>query len=134
MYHSALARMYSGGFSSGTLRILLVDSDYTFDAAHDTVSDVVANELSATSYARQNLPALSTTQNGDVLEIDHADVAFGDLGGASNDTIGGAVVYDETGADDTAYPLLAFFDVADLATNGGSVTFAPASPSMSISS
>lgn len=115
-------------FVTDTIDVMLVDNGYTYDQTDEFVSDLSASELSATNYARQVLGSKTVTVNAGSVEIDAADVAFGALGGAANDTIGGAVIYKDAGGADSANAVIAFIDVSDLTTNGSSVTLQFAAP------
>ena len=48
-------------WTSGTIRVLLVDSSYAYDPDHATVADVIADELGVSGYARATLASKTTT-------------------------------------------------------------------------
>lgn len=109
----------------GDLRVLLVQSSYTFNKDHLFVDDGSANdpashEVSVSGYARQTLANTTVTRDdtNDFAYLDADDVNFAGL--ATGQTVGGAVLFRHTGADGTA-PLLAFYDLANTPTNGGDI-------------
>jgi hypothetical protein len=108
------------------LRALLVKSSYTFNKDHLTVDDGSANdpashEIAVAGYARQALASKVVTRDdaNDFAYLDADDAVFTGL--AAGETIGGAVLYRNSGADGTS-PLIAFYDLVDTPTNGGNVT------------
>ena len=92
----------------GTATVLLVSSTHDFDAAAGAfwVSEIVADEVAPTGYARQVLGfAGGATINADGnAELTWTDTAFGNLGGAVDATVGGVYVFLDTG-DDATSPL-----------------------------
>ena len=131
VYNAAKANFLTGTIDLDTddIRILLVKTTYTEDDAHTFVDDGSANdpashEIVATNYVRKALAseAVTVDQTNNRAEFDAADVTWTALGGATNDTIKGAVVY-ENNAADTAAALICFIDFpSDLPTNGSDVT------------
>lgn len=113
--------------ASADLRVLLVNSAYSFDADHNFVSDVSANEISVGGYARSALDnkILTEDDTNDFAYLDADDEVFTSL--ASGQTIGGAILYLFNAADSAA-ALIAFYDVTDTPTNGGNVTIQWAAP------
>jgi len=109
------------------LRVLLLNSGYTFSKAHNVVADVVANEISVAGYARQTLAnkvvVEDDTNNRAYLDAD--DSVFPSM--AAGQTIGGAAIFRHTGSDATA-ALIVFVDVADVATAGTAFTLTWAAP------
>ena len=86
--------------------VILMTAAHDFDAAVGalTISDVVADEASPTSYARQPLAfagAVAIDGNGRAA-VTWTDTSFGVLGGAVDQAIGGAYVADFTGNDATS--------------------------------
>jgi hypothetical protein len=73
--------------AAGDLKVMLVNSSYTPDRDHDTVSQAVAGEISATGYT------------GGHGGAGRKAVANGALGGASNDTIVAAILFQEKTSD-----------------------------------
>lgn len=122
---------------SDTIRVALVSDNTAYAPDVDNeqfVSDVLdggttAEELDATNYSRQTLSNTSVTQDNtdDEGVFDADDTVFADLGGASNDTIAGALIYQQVGGDDTTpgNDVLIGYWVSDdfpLPTNGGDIT------------
>lgn len=109
--------------TSSTLNVLLVNSSYSFDKDHQDVADVSANEISVSGYSRQAMAAASTSitrdDTNDRVVFDGPDVTFTAL--ASGQTIGGAIVFDDQGADADS-PLLCFIDLTNTATDGSNIT------------
>lgn len=109
------------------LRVLLLNSGYTFSKAHNFVDDIVGNEISASGYARQTLAnkvvVEDDTNNRAYLDAD--DPVFPSM--AAGQTIGGAAIFRHTGNDATA-PLIVFIDVADVATAGTAFVLTFAAP------
>lgn len=110
-----------------TIKVILVNSSYTYDADHDFADDVSANELSGTGYTggfngsgRKTLASKTVTNDtaNDRVEFDAADLTWT---GINAGTIGGAVLVKET-TNDAASRIIAFLDPINLATNGGDVT------------
>jgi len=115
---------------SDTIKVMLVTSSYTFDADHNFVSEVSANEVSVVGYtggfAGAGRKALA---NKSVTEDDTNDLAYFDAddltwtGLATGATVGGAILVKEV-TNDAASQLLVFMDLADTPTNGGDITLA----------
>jgi len=118
VYTRGKFKVLSDALLTADLRVLLVQSTYVEDAAHNVVADVVAFELSVGSYARQALVGVTVTEDDSGLfgYLDANDVAWNPLN--TGQTIGGAIVFVHTGNDATA-PLLAYFDLTNTPTNNG---------------
>lgn len=113
------------GWTTATIRVLLVSSSYTFDADHATVADVSASEIGVSGYARATLtsPTATYDSGNNRTVLDAADVTFSALSAGA--TIGGAVVFKRVGGSDASSdPLIAFVDLNDLPTNGSDVVAA----------
>ena len=109
-------------------------------AAHDTaveiadlntVADLVAGgstECDFTNYARTALTrsAASEDDTNDRVNMDADDVTISNAGGASNNTIVGAFIYDATTDTNDTTRLLISVDwfASSLTTNGGNFTYA----------
>jgi len=110
---------------SADVRLLLVNnSDAGYDADINFVSQISANELSTTNYARQTVGSRTVTENdtSNGANLDAADVSIANLGPATGGPlIGAAYVYWHVGADDTANPVIGRIPVAQQ-TNGSTVT------------
>lgn len=137
LYTAGLHEIISGGINLGTdtFKIMLVDDTYTYNADHEFVDDGSADdpashEVSATNYAggfagSGRKTATITSQANDTdnrVELAIADLTWSAIGGVSNDTIGGLVLYRHV-TDDASSHLIAFFDITDTPTNGGDITF-----------
>lgn len=115
-------------WEAGNLRCMLVKTGFSFDNNHDFVSDISANEATVSGYARQT-PANATAtvdDTNDRVDFTFDDVAYGAL--AAGETILGMVVFDNVGGADSARQLIAFIDVPDTPTNGGTITIDVTSP------
>lgn len=128
------SRMYNKGmfeitnqstdWDTGDIRVLLVDDTYVFDPDHNFVSDVVGEEISTTNYVRKVLQNTTVTEDdaGDEVILDADNETWTALGPpAGGPTVGGAVIYRNTGADGTS-PLISFGDLTDTVVNGGDFT------------
>ena len=124
-----------------TIRIALYNNSTAFTPdpdVHAYVADVfggttpAATEFADTNYSRLDVPTRSTRQNNtaDQAEWDAGDVTWTALGGT--ETIQGAIIYRQVGADDTTPAddeIIRIIDDATeadlpLATNGSDVTIA----------
>lgn len=110
-----------------TYRLMLVNTPPAsagVAADLNTVSQVVANELSGTGYARVTLSGVTVTEDdsGDRVVFDATDPATYTAINAG--TIAGAWVYIRVGGGDVDASdlLVCFLDCTDLVTNGGDVT------------
>lgn len=114
------------------IAVLLKSSGLEADTAlvdHDTLSALLAaanDEADATNYTRKTLSSVTVTvdDTSDRVDIDADDLTYTNLGGASNNSIGKAVICydpDTTGGDDTSIIPLTFHDVT-LTTDGTTVT------------
>lgn len=121
--------------TSDVLKLMLVDDTYAYDPDHTFVDDGTANdpashEISCTNYTggfagsgRKDVTGTLTQQynaTDNRTEIAVPDQTWTALGGVSNDTIGGAILYVHD-TNDGASRLIAFFDLADTVTNGGDI-------------
>lgn len=112
-----------------TIKVMLVDDTYVFDAAHNFVSDVVADEVSGSGYTggfagagRKTLgsKAFSEDDANSRAEFDSsADMTWTSI---SVGTVGGAILIREV-TNDADSVVLAFMDFdPDVVTNGGNMT------------
>lgn len=113
------------------LKIMLVNGTYTPNRDDDFVdaggaSDAVDAEITATNYTRGWGGAGRKAVTLTVIESDAndraswaiADLTWTALGGATNDTVVGAILIKEGGANDTTSLLIAYFDLTDFTTTG----------------
>lgn len=103
------------------LKVVLLDSGYTFSAAHDNLDDVGAGTRVATSSNLANKTGTDGYLNSD-------DVVFSAV--AAGDTVTQLYLYKDSGSEATS-KLIAFYDTnasaaaISVATNGGDITVAP---------
>lgn len=103
------------------IKVVLLDSGYTYSSAHDNLDDVGAGTRIATS---GNLASKTGTDG----YFDSADVLFAAV--AAGDTITQLWVYKDSGVESTS-KLMAYYDTnaaaaaISVATNGGDITVAP---------
>lgn len=112
-------------WGTADMRILLVGTGYALNRDHDFVSDVVAQEISTTNYARQALTGevITLDDTNDRVLLDADDVLWTALGPAtSGPVVAAGVIYRNTGADGTS-PLWTFSDGTDTQVNGGNFTY-----------
>jgi hypothetical protein len=109
--------------------VMLMRPDYTPDPDTAAIDDGTpgcphSHELSTGSVSGYQRWGLTNVVAGkdltaDIGYLDADDVAFGALG--TGGTIGGAIVYVNTGVDTTNCPAM-FYDLADTPTNGSNIT------------
>lgn len=112
-----------------TIKVMLVDNNYTFDTDHDYVDDISGDEITATNYTggfggagrKTATIVIQADTTNDRVEVVLSDLTWSSLGGAANDTVGGAVLIKEVTADSDSIPI-AFWDLTDTTTNGGDFT------------
>lgn len=114
--------LLASGVNMGTadLRMLLVNASYAANADHNSVADVVGNEISVSGYSRQQVANKTITEDdtNDVVFLDADDVTFNSL--VTGQTVGGAVLYRHN-ASDSAAEVICFYDLTDTPTNGGDI-------------
>ena len=106
MYNVGARELGSGGdtnWEQDTIKVLLLDDTYTFDASHEFVNDLTG-ELTGTGYERKTLSGKSATLSGNEYLYDAADIEWDDLD-PNEDGIKHIVFFRE-GADDTDSVLL----------------------------
>jgi hypothetical protein len=115
MFNTAAHEIHNGTLdlaaevTAGDIKVMLVNSSYSPDRDDDFVADVVAGEIVATGYTgghggagRKAVAnaAFSLDKANDRSEFDTDDpAAWNPLGGASNDTITGIIVFQEKTGD-----------------------------------
>ncbi len=105
--------------------ILLVDETHVFNADDNFVADVSTEELSTTNYVSQSTASRTLAEDdvNDRVTYDLADFSITALGPATaGPTVGGAVIFDNTGASDAVRELIAFIDLTDQQVNGSDYT------------
>lgn len=130
-YNRGKKLVATAGVNWGTTQVgcLLVKSSYTFDDTKNVVSDISASEIVATNYVRKDpitYPATPVSQDdtAHLARLFASALTWTTLGGATNDTIGGAVFFVH-GASDAASTLLFFVPTNTLTTAGNDVTLTP---------
>jgi hypothetical protein len=130
-YNEGAYQLRNGGavnFASGTIKIMIVSSAYTFDKDHASMTTPAASEISVTGYTpgfasadRKTLAGKTITKDttNDRVKYDADDPSSWTL--AAGATVGGEVVYWHDTDDATSVPLF-FLDHADVPTNGGTFT------------
>jgi hypothetical protein len=134
MYNRALKEITDRTLDITTgCKVMLVNSTYTYDPDNDFVaaggsSDPDDAEITATNYTRgfggagRKAATLTFVEqdanNRAVVRI--ADLTWTALGGATNDTIEGAILIKE-GTSDADSKLVAYFDLPTTPTNGSDV-------------
>jgi len=116
--------------TSDTLKLMLVDNTYTFDADHDFVDDISGDEVSGTGYTggfggagRKTLAnkAFSTDNANDRAEFTADAVTWTSL---DVGTVRAAVVIKEITNDAASLPLW-YLDLSDTASTGSDFTVTP---------
>jgi hypothetical protein len=110
-------------WGNSNIDVLLVTDAYGFDPTEQVVSDLVGSELGATDYVRKDLTGRTVTLNGSTVQGSAANVTWSGLGNGTNETIGGVVVFFNSGADASS-TLIAFSDTADITTQDTDVEWA----------
>jgi hypothetical protein len=128
VYNEYKKRVLSGAQGNPPgFAVMLVKPDYVADPDTAAIDDGTPgcpknHELSGvTGYVRFGIVNLVAGKDltADIGYLDADDVPFGALG--TGNTIGGAVVYLNTGVDTTSCPAM-FYDLADTPTNGSNIT------------
>jgi 3D (Asp-Asp-Asp) domain-containing protein len=109
-----------------TIKASLMTSTYAQDIDADVFwDDISSQELNATGYTAdgETLGSKQITADltNDRAEFDAANTAFTSIGGTIDDTIGSVVIWRDTGTPGTS-PLIAWADLTNHLTDGGSVT------------
>lgn len=113
------------GSQPAGLDTLVEVSNVNFVADLLTTGTGLATECTATGYARQNMTRVNATEDdtNDRSNLDASDVAFGALGGATNNLIVGTFTYDEGSATDATRAVLSVdWWTTGVNTNGGTFT------------
>jgi len=108
-----------------TIKVILLKGAGVPIKANATVTAALAeasvDECTATDYVRKTLAGNAISTAGNKTLFDATSPVWSTLGGASNETVTGALVMKFV-ADDTDSIPLAYIDSNDLLTNGGQVT------------
>jgi hypothetical protein len=118
-YPAGLAMAVKAGndLDAAGVKMALVKTALSYNAAHDAYDDISANVV-GTPIA---LTSITWVASSNVLTFDAADTGLTWSSVAAGDTIGAVVVYNDSGTPSTSY-LLTFNDVTDTPTNGGNIT------------
>lgn len=126
LYNTGLEKILNATVNlnaSADVRVLALKSGYTFDPDHDVVNDLTpgSNELTVAGYARLTCTGEVITRDdtNNRVFFDLNDPAFAAL--TAGETIIALVFFIHTGSDATAQ-LIAYIDVVDTPTNGGTIT------------
>ena len=122
---------------SDTTKVMLVNSGYT-PAKSDhyvTASGAGTNEITATNYTRGYggagrlalTPTISVDTSTNMGYVSFTNLTWSSLGGATNDTVVGAIVIKEGTSDDTTSLLIAYWQLTSTPTNGSNFTLTMAS-------
>jgi hypothetical protein len=117
---------------TNTLKVMLVKSTYTPANHNDLVvsTNLTANEIAATNYTggfggagRKTATGVTVSQNNSLpgAKVVLSNITWTALGGATNDSIGAAVLIKEGTADTDSLPIV-FWDITDTNTNSGDFT------------
>lgn len=101
--------------NTDTIKLVLLTSGYTYNAAHDMLDDLVVASNSPASGGTATMTSPTVT-NG---VFDAADTVCTAV--TTGNTITQYAVYKDTGTPSTS-PLIALYDGHSQATNGGSIT------------
>lgn len=113
-------------WATADLRAMLLDNVAVFDPDDNFVSDLVADEISTSGYARQALDNTTITEDdaGDEVVLDADDEVWTGIGPPTGGpTIGSVVIFREVGTDATD-PVICFGDLTNTTVNGGDITIA----------
>lgn len=113
-------------WTSAALKVILLESGYTFDKDHDRIDDVSASEASGTGYTggfngagRKALvnPTVTVDLTNDLVKFDCDDLTWA---GLNLGTLDKWIIAREL-TNDAASPLWCCGDPSDLVTNGSGV-------------
>jgi len=119
VYNNGLLKLLDGtiDFENDTIKLLLVDTNHSFDKTHEFVDDISGNEASGASRKTLSNASISLDSGNDRVEFDADDISYTALDAG---TIASAIIYKEV-TDDTDSLLIADIDFSDLVTNGSDV-------------
>lgn len=103
--------------------VMLMDDGYTYDSTEEFVGDLTGGEelSTATNYVRKDLAGRSVSVSSNLARVFATDVTWTALGNGANETIGGAIIFVNSGADATSR-MLVWLDTSNLLTQGVDVT------------
>ena len=91
------------------LEVALMGNSYTLDTGVSFRRSTSAYESGAGQYVVKSLPTLNVSSASNYITFDALDVTWTALGGTTNGTITGAIIY-RAGTDSTQSPLICFID------------------------
>ena len=107
LYNAVAAHLLTGTVDpdTDTLKIALLSSAYSFDAAHTEFAEVSANEIAGTGYTAggQILSNVAVSQAGDLATLDCDDIVWP----SASITARWAVIYAEVVRNSVTNPLIA---------------------------
>jgi hypothetical protein len=127
-YNQGKFAILSGGtnLSSATMNVLLIKDNYTEDADHVVVTDVVSSEVSGGSYSRQTLASKTFDRNdsGDFAFFNAVQSVFSAVPTQTPQEIEAAIIFDNAGAGDSQRELFTYNDFSGgtIQGNGSDVT------------
>lgn len=118
IYPSGLAAIANGGIDLDTsdIRVLPVQSGYTYDGADDNLDDILGGERAGSAVALSGKSIITPGSPANSRALDAADTSLGTIANAGN----ALVLYLHTGTESTS-TLLAYIDGISW-TAGQSVT------------
>lgn len=103
--------------ASDDIRVILLDSTYTFDDTDQYLSDVLSGGASGAEIARSNALNNQSISADGVFDADDEVLTAV----ASGDTVANAIVY-KYDASDASARLISFHEGVDVVTNGQDIT------------
>lgn len=117
-YPKGLAAMLKGDAAlDANVKMMLVNTGYTYSAAHDFLDDVSASRI-GTDIA---VTSEDATVSDNVITFDAADTGLTWSAVATGSTVIGVITYVDTGVAGTS-TLLTYNEVTSTPTNGGDIT------------
>lgn len=117
-YPAGLAVVLSGALSAeANVKMMLVNTGYTYSAAHDFLDDVSASRIgSDIAVANEDISVASN-----VIKFDGDDTGLTWAAVDTGSTVIAVITYIDTGTPGTS-PLLTYNEVTSTPTNGGDIT------------
>lgn len=130
-YPHGLKTLMDEGRDNMTFKWMLCDSSHLYNATHQYITSVVANEIVATNYTggfagagRKSATVTIAVDTGvPRVEVAFSDVTWTGLGGATNDSVSVALLIREVTTDADS-DLIAQIDFDNRTTNGSDATLA----------
>ncbi len=109
--------------TSGTVKVMLMKTTYTFNPDHNVVADISSHEVSGTNYARQTVSGKTVTQDNtnDRAVYTNDAVVFNNI---TVGTFNGAVLYVHV-TNDNDSPLIAYYNFDTQTASASNVTLTP---------